>query len=87
MIDRKGYPCRMFVPDPRSFAIHKLWLSEQPGRRKDKAKRDREQALLVAGLVVDRLQKFKFDPEQLKMFPKKIVENGLNGISIASGSE
>ena len=29
VIGDDGYPSTMVVPDPRAFAIHKLWLSER----------------------------------------------------------
>lgn len=79
-IDRKGYPFRMVVPDPRAFAIHKLWVSGQPNRRRDKADRDREQAILIANLIIDRLPQFKFELDQLKMFPKEIARKGLDEV-------
>jgi len=79
-IDKKGYPFRMVVPDPRAFAIHKLWLSEQLNRKADKAARDREQALTVANIVIDRLPQFKFKTDELKMFPKAIAEKGMSKI-------
>lgn len=83
-IDGKGYPFRMLVPDPRCFAIHKLWLSEQPNRRADKADRDREQAITIAQLVIERLPQFKFELDQLKMFPKEIAGKGMEKISLLS---
>jgi len=76
-IDKKGYPFRMVVPDPRAFAIHKLWVSEQSNRKADKAKRDREQAIAVADMVIERLPQFKFEADALKMFPKAVAEKGL----------
>ncbi len=80
-INKKGYPFRMVVPDPRAFAIHKLWVSEQPNRKADKAKRDREQAIAVADLIIDRLPQFRFELDELKMFPKEVAEKGLKAIS------
>jgi hypothetical protein len=80
VIDSKGYPFRMVVPDPRSFAIHKLWVSRQANREPDKAKRDREQALTVAGIIMNRLPQFKFTSKELKMFPKELVERSMREI-------
>jgi len=80
VMDSKGYPFRMVVPDPRSFAIHKLWVSKQPNRRADKAKRDKEQALTVAKLVMERLPQFPFAAKELKMFPKALVEQSLRDL-------
>ncbi|MDQ6968228.1 MAG: nucleotidyltransferase domain-containing protein [Mariprofundaceae bacterium] len=77
VIDSKGYPFRIAVPDPRSFAIHKLWVSKQPNRRADKARRDKQQALTVAKLLMERLPQFPFTAKELKMFPKALVEQSL----------
>src|SRR5713226_8206381 len=32
VIAENGYPVRFIVPDPRVYALHKLWLSLQPTR-------------------------------------------------------
>ena len=77
VMDSRGYPFRIVVPDPRSFAVHKLWVSKQPNRRADKAKRDQEQAFTVAKLVMEQLSQFPFDAKALKMFPKDLVEQSL----------
>ncbi len=50
-IDDQGYPVQMVVPDPRAFAMHKLWLSNREDRSPDKKKRDFEQSLAVFNLV------------------------------------
>jgi len=83
VIDSKGYPFRMVVPDPRSFAIHKLWVSRQTNRKQDKAARDREQALTVAGIVMERLPQFSFTSKELKMFPKDLVERSMREIGVS----
>ncbi len=83
VIDKKGYPFRMVVPDPRAFAIHKLWVSEQPNRKADKAKRDREQAITVADLIIERLPQFRFELDELKIFSKEVAEKGLK---VATGN-
>ena len=41
VIDAKGMPVMLCVPDPRVFAIHKYWLSQQLDRGPLKARRDR----------------------------------------------
>jgi hypothetical protein len=72
VIDEKGFPLQMIVPDPRAFAVHKLWVSQQPSRDRAKARRDREQAFTVAGLVNDRLSGFDFDRGELDAFPATV---------------
>ena len=69
-----GYPAAMFCPDPRSFALHKIWLSEQPDRDPIKKKRDRNQGIAVAYLVSRYLPQYKFTASELRMFPKHVLD-------------
>jgi hypothetical protein len=69
-----GYPAAMFCPDPRSFALHKIWLSEQPDRDPIKKKRDRHQGIAVAYLVSRYLLQHKFTASELRMFPKRVLD-------------
>lgn len=71
VIDTKGYPVTMAVPDPRVFAIHKYWLSQKP-ERGIKARRDRAQAIAVAMLVMNEFRHLPFDGRSLRMIPKEI---------------
>jgi hypothetical protein len=74
VIDEDGFPVQMVVPDPRAFALHKLWLSKQSGRERTKADRDREQAVLIAKLLVDRMPDYPFSPMELRQFPVEVRE-------------
>jgi hypothetical protein len=78
VIDAKGYPILMKSPDPRCFAIHKLWLSEQPTRSHEKSIRDREQAITIAEMIIQYMPQFRFSMEELKMFPKSIAQKGMD---------
>ncbi|WP_274630700.1 nucleotidyltransferase domain-containing protein [Arvimicrobium flavum] len=73
-IDARGFPLRLVVPDPRAFAVHKLWLSEQPDRNPAKRRRDRQQAEMVAQVTARYLQHLPFETTALKSFPRAIVE-------------
>jgi len=73
-IDVRGLPVRMVVPDPRAFAVHKLWLSEEASRNPAKRRRDRMQAEAVAYLTLKYFQHLPFEVSKLKSFPKHIVE-------------
>ena len=42
-IAQDGFPVPMVAPDPRLFALHKLWLAEQPDCEPVKKGRDRAQ--------------------------------------------
>ena len=77
VIDSKGVPVRMVVPDPRAFAVHKLWLSTRDDREPTKRQRDRNQALLVAKLLREYLVTLPLDPADLKQFPADVCEASL----------
>jgi hypothetical protein len=51
IVAHDGLPLRITAPEPRTFAAHKLWLSERPSRQALKRPRDRAQALHVATLA------------------------------------
>ena len=69
VLDDRGYPLRISVPDPRSFAIHKAWLSSRDDRDAVKRKRDAGQARLVAEIVTERLPDLAFDGSDLSAMP------------------
>ncbi len=73
VIGDDGYPAAMVTPDPRAFALHKLWLSGQADREPIKRKRDRDQSLALCRLVLQHLPHLGFQPVELKMFPKSVV--------------
>jgi hypothetical protein len=73
VIGDDGYPATMVAPDPRAFAIHKLWLSKQLDRDPIKKERDRSQALAVCKLVLQYLPELQFKPDELRMFPKAVI--------------
>ena len=81
VIGDDGYPAAIACPDPRSFALHKLWMSAQPDRKPMKKQRDRSQAIAVAYLVLKYLPQHKFAPSELRMFPKDIVEAAADHMS------
>lgn len=77
VIGDDGYPAPMAVPDPRSFAIHKWWLSRQTDREPVKKARDVEQGKAVAALTRRYLPQYPFNPSDLRMFPKELVDGFL----------
>lgn len=83
VIGDDGFPATMVAPDPRAFAIHKLWLSRQVDREPSKKTRDRSQALAVCRLVLQYLPEFQFEPEDLRMFPKDVVTEATQAFNSA----
>lgn len=72
-IDESGYPVPMSVPDPRSFAIHKLWVSQQVDRDPIKKQRDEAQAVALIGLIENELPQYAFSEQAVRMFPKSVI--------------
>ena len=60
-IDEDGWPVPMRVPDPRAFALHKVWLSGLSTRETIKKPRDFEQARIVARLVQENMPQLSFE--------------------------
>ncbi len=84
VIGDDGYPATMVVPDPRAFAIHKLWLSRQTDREPIKKGRDRSQSLAVCKLILQYMPEHEFDPAELRMFPKDLVKEAAEVFSDSS---
>lgn len=67
VIGSNGMPARARVPDPRAFAVHKSWLSEQPDRDPVKKQRDLAQSKVVLELLRDYLPQYPLDPRQMAL--------------------
>lgn len=86
-LDQSGFPLRMVAPDPRAFAIHKLWMSRRPDRDPLKTARDAAQARAVAELVARYLPHLPFRPEEMRSFPKTLVEAAAPLFAVDAGRE
>jgi hypothetical protein len=73
VIGKDGAPATMVVPDPRAFALHQLWLSEQAGREESQQARDLGLAMAVAQLVLGYLPQYHFFHADLRRFPDEVV--------------
>src|SRR5262245_32766102 len=51
IIGEDGRPFLIVVPEPRTFALHKLWVSRRDSRQALKRPRDASHARIVAELV------------------------------------
>lgn len=80
IIGEDGYPGTMVVPDPRAFAIHKLWVAQQKNRETVKKKRDRSQALAVCKVILGYLPEYPFRRDELRMFPEEIVSDAVRAM-------
>ena len=77
----------MVVPDPRAFALHRLWWSRREDRDEGKRARDLDQALVVASLVLRHLPQYDLSSSELDMFPQDLVRaiGALNPLVHPSG--
>jgi hypothetical protein len=72
VIAENGYPVRFVVPDPRVFALHKIWLSTHPTRDPMKRKREFRQGEAVASLALDYLN-VSFDDKAIGNLPTELA--------------
>ncbi|MCP3876628.1 MAG: hypothetical protein GY699_26265 [Desulfobacteraceae bacterium] len=78
VIGEDGIPARMIVPDPRAFALHKFWVSQQQDREPIKKRRDKSQAMAVAQLILEYFPNYKFHEQHMKMFPPELLDKFKN---------
>jgi len=71
VIAEDGVPVEFVMPDPRYFALHKLWLSQLPNREAIKKPRDFQQAQAVATVAMDYLG-LSFTEVELLAFPASV---------------
>jgi len=72
VLDARGFPLTMSVPDPRCFALHKMWMSERNDRDPLKRRRDKDQAYLVSELIASHLPHLRFDDPALQALPLEL---------------
>jgi len=58
---RDGSPARIVAPDPRWFALHKLWMSAQAKRNPLKRPKDRKQGLALLDAVATTMPQYPLD--------------------------
>lgn len=67
-----GKAARMVAPDPRWFALHKMWLSEKPERDAMKKPKDRSQAQLVWRAVTQFMPHYPIDRALERTLPQAL---------------
>lgn len=61
LICRDGSPARIVAPDPRWFALQKLWMSRQAKRNPLKRGKDRKQGLLLLDAIAEAMPHYPLD--------------------------
>ena len=72
VIATNGTPVSARVPDPRVYALHKAWLSQQAMRDPVKKPRDLGQARLVYEMLVEHLPNYPLDKAQMRYMPNDV---------------
>jgi hypothetical protein len=70
---RDGTAARLVVPDPRWFALHKLWLSEKPARNPLKRPKDRKQGLALLDAVAEAMPHYPLDKDFMAELPAELL--------------
>ena len=58
---RDGSPARIVAPDPRWFALHKLWMADQAKRNRLKRPKDGKQGMLLIDAVAEAMPHYPLD--------------------------
>jgi hypothetical protein len=72
VVARDGSPARLVVPDPRWFALQKMWLSEKKERNPSKIAKDARQGVMLLDAVDDAMLSFPLDDEFEKELPEEL---------------
>jgi len=87
VITRSGAPARIVAPDPRWFALQKLWLSRQPKRSPLKRPKDRKQGLALLDAVAEAMPQYPLDEAFETALPDPLIEPYRSWRSGRNGAE
>lgn len=68
-----GQPCRLIAPDPRYFALQKLWLAQKPTRNPLKRPKDEKQGTLLLTAIAERMPHYALDDAFRDALPPELV--------------
>ena len=79
---RDGSPARIVAPDPRWFALHKLWMADQAKRNPLKRPKDRKQGMALLDAIAAAMPHYPLDaafeeeiPDELRPWYKDWQSN------------
>ncbi|MBX3484813.1 GSU2403 family nucleotidyltransferase fold protein [Phenylobacterium sp.] len=72
-ICRDGSPARIVAPDPRWFALQKLWMSRQPKRNPLKRRKDERQGVAILNAVASAMPQYRLDPDFEAELPAELT--------------
>ncbi|GGC02803.1 hypothetical protein GCM10011494_21630 [Novosphingobium endophyticum] len=70
---RDGNPARIVAPDPRWFALHKLWLGAQTKRNPLKRRKDTVQGTALLDAVSEAMPHYPLDDEFAGDLPSELI--------------
>lgn len=73
VVCRDGTPARIVAPDPRWFALQKLWLSAQAKRNSLKRHKDRRQGLALLDTIAEAMPQYPLDREFMASIPPDLL--------------
>jgi hypothetical protein len=73
VICRDGSPARIVAPDPRWFALQKLWMADQGKRNPLKRAKDRKQGMLLLDAVAEAMPHYPLDDAFEAMLPGELA--------------
>ncbi len=74
VICRNGLPVRIVAPDPRWFALQKLWLARQAKRDALKRPKDLKQGMALLDAVDSAMPQFPLDRDFESSLPEELVD-------------
>jgi hypothetical protein len=69
LIDFDGWPVQIAAPDPRYFALHKLWLSKRTGRSTAKRVKDDRQGRALLDAIKLSMDHYPMDEDFVSKLP------------------
>lgn len=72
VVARDNAPARIVAPDPRYFALHKLWMAEKPGRNPLKQPKDEKQGMLLLDAVAEAMPHYPMDDAFVSNLPSEL---------------
>lgn len=80
IVSRDLKPARIVAPDPRWFALHKLWMSEKPSRNPLKKPKDRKQGLALLDAVSQAMPHYPLGKAFVSELPDELLPHFENWV-------
>lgn len=73
VVSRDGRPARIVAPDPRWFALHKLWMADKPRRHPLKKPKDRKQGAALLDAISQAMPHYPMDDAFASELPAELA--------------